>query len=95
MRRRCESCYTCVCVIGIHSGEHKGAVERELCCVAEAAGDKGEGGQVSAGNVREEEGEWDRRALTRLESGVAGSAGSARSDGGGRGRGLWCRRCWR
>ena len=44
MRRRCESCYACVCVIDIHGGEHKGAVERELCCVAEAAGDKGEGG---------------------------------------------------
>ena len=95
MRRRCKSCYACVCIIDIHGGEHERAVERELCRIAKAAGDEGEGGQVGAGDVREEEGKWDRRVLARLESSVAGGAGSVRGDGGGRGRGLWCWRCWR
>lgn len=70
--RRCgEARDACVCVCG---GEREGMVNRELGGGAEALRDEGEGGQLCARDVREDEGEWDGRVLACLAPCVARAA---------------------
>lgn len=63
VRRGCEACDACVRFFGGRRGQLERAVKRKLCGGAEPARDAGEGGELCAGDVREDEGERDGRIL--------------------------------
>jgi hypothetical protein len=71
VRRGCEACDACVRFCCGRCGQLERAVKRELCGSREPARDAGEGGELCAGDVREDEGERDGRILASLAARLA------------------------